>query len=282
MRPKIADIIQEIPMLDTVASELIMLINDEDTTATKLEKVMKRDAILSLKILKLANSSYYSPIKPISTVAHAIRYVGFSTLRSFVYTLALQNLGKGKNGIHKEIIKLHKKLLVNAIISMYVGKLYKQKNRIPYSPDDFYTFGLFHDIGFLCIANYDINLYLPILKAVKEENVLVTDAEIGYPHSIIGAKLMLKWNIPSQYIDFVTKHHNIRDNDKPEHIVVSKIINISEYLTYMLGFDDFADKELDIKSEIANLDIDYSDIFTEDGKINKIKDVVEDLLHSFL
>jgi len=152
---EINKIIDGLATFDSVIQELITLVNDENATAKKLESVIKKDPVLSIKILKLANSSFFSPVKPITTIAHSIRYIGFSTLKSLVYSIALQSVGSSKGKMSVEIKKLHQKSLVNAIISMMIGKKYLEKEVAFHSPDSFYIYGLFHDIGLLALANYE-------------------------------------------------------------------------------------------------------------------------------
>ncbi len=288
----INSIIENLPTFDSVIQELITLVNDENATAGKLENIIKKDPVLSIKILKLANSSFFSPVKPITTIAHSIRYIGFSTLKSLVYSIALQSIGNNNGKISSEIKKLHQKSLVNAIISMMIGKSYLAKHSAFYSPDSFYIFGLFHDIGLLALANHDNGvIYKEMLNKIEQGNQsedsdvreanYITKIEDIYDHSILGKKIMEKWELPEFIAEFIDKHHENNNDESSKLYLPIKVVNISEYLSYLLGYDSFADTNFNVKTELEELGLTYSDFFDEDDKPTQVKEFVDGLMSSF-
>ncbi|PID28629.1 MAG: hypothetical protein CR982_04270 [Candidatus Cloacimonadota bacterium] len=264
----IEKIIEKLPVMDRVAREVISIINDENTTSTQLENTIKKDSVLTLKVLKLANSSYFSPMKPITTTAHAIRYIGFNTLKSLVYSIALQSIGSTSGKAGKEIKYLHNKSIGNGVVAMIVGRSYFRKNRKGFSPEDYYTFSLFHDIGLISLVNYDYEAYKILEKKVFEERVPIVKAEIYYDHSLIGQKLMEKWQLPESFSQMIKTHHQELDSEDKFYIT-SKIINIAEHLCYIKGIDGFADKNFDIVNELIDLNLDPTEFFNDNGDLNE-------------
>lgn len=277
---KIEEIVRDLPVFDTVIQKVLGLINNETTTAVQLENLIKEDAVLSLKIIKLANSSFFSPVKPITSIAHAVRYIGFSTLKSLVYSIALQSLGgKGKK-IQPELKYLHNKLVVNAIITLMIGKNYLKNNNFIFSPDDFYVFGLFHDIGLLAIASYDTeNLYLPMLHKVESGSSLA-DVETSFPHYLVGSRLMEKWQVPEIFREFTASHHQELLNDH-KLFVPFQIIRLAEFFSYKLGYDVFAPKDLDVEAVMLSININPADFFDEGSQLTPVKLFVDNLLSGF-
>ena len=49
---------------------------DEDTSLEELENIVRRDAGLSHKLLRYANSAYVSPLRPIESLRHAVTMIG--------------------------------------------------------------------------------------------------------------------------------------------------------------------------------------------------------------
>ncbi|MBN1970808.1 MAG: HDOD domain-containing protein [Candidatus Delongbacteria bacterium] len=277
----IEKIVEELPVMDSVAQQIITIINDENTTASKLESLIKKDSVLTLKILKLANSTYFSPMKPITTVAHAIRYVGFSTLKSLVYSIALQSIGNSKGKGGEEIKYLHRKSLANAAVSMIIGRSFFKKNRSLYSPEDYYTFSLFHDIGLIALANYDIDKYLDIKMNVVKKDSYLTDIENEFPHSEIGLVLMEKWKIPQIFSEFTKEHHNLQDHES-KYYVPAKLTEISEHLCFIMDYDVFAKRDIDVIHEMVELNIDPTEYFDDQGELKDLKEQVEDILGSII
>lgn len=281
MDNKIDEIISDLPMFDTVIQEIMAVINDERTTASKLEKIIQKDPVLSLKMIKLANSSFFSPVRPITTIAHAIRFIGFSTLKSLVYSIALQSIGKKGSVIPQEIKKIQRKCLVNGIIAMMLGRAYLKNNRLAYTVDNFYTLGLFHDIGFLVLANYDMEkIYRPMLNKIKD-GISLAEAEGQLSHSRIGAELMRKWQIPEIYSEFTLNHNSIKFEEGNKLYILHRIIQIADSISAVLEYDDFASKEIDLKKELAELEISEDDFFDENGEIEPIREFIDNMLSGF-
>lgn len=278
--PIIEEIVRDLPMFDTVIQKVLGLINNENTTAVQLENLIKEDAVLSLKIIKLANSSFFSPVKPITSIAHAVRYIGFSTLKSLVYSIALQSLGGKGRKIQPEMKYLHNKLVVNAIITLMIGKNYLKNNSFIFSPDDFYVFGLFHDIGLLAIASYDAEgLYLPMFEKV-EAGESILDVEASAPHCLVGARLMEKWQVPEVFRDFTASHHQEIPADH-KLFVPFQIIRLAEFFSYKLGYDVFAEKELDAVEIMKSININPEDFFDSGSQLTPVKLFVDNLLSGF-
>jgi len=281
MDNKIDEVISELPMFDTVIQEIMAVINDERTTASKLEKIIQKDPVLSLKMIKLANSTFFSPVRPITTIAHAIRFIGFSTLKSLVYSIALQSIGKKGSVVPQEIKKIQQKCLVNGIVAMMLGRAYLKNNRLAYTVDTFYTLGLFHDIGFLVLANYDMEkIYRPMLNKIKD-GISLAEAEGQLSHSRIGAELMRKWQIPEIYSEFTLNHNSTKFEVSNKLYILHRIIQIADSISAVLEYDDFASKEIDLKKELAELEISEDDFFDENGEIEPIREFIDNMLSGF-
>lgn len=89
---------QELPTLDAVVREICELSEDEKCRAEDLTKIILRDADLTSKVLRIANSVHYNPsFAPIKTVSRAIVHLGFDNLRNITLaTTLIDNFLKGK------------------------------------------------------------------------------------------------------------------------------------------------------------------------------------------
>jgi c-di-GMP phosphodiesterase len=65
---------------------------DENTTLEELESIVRRDAGLSHKLLRYANSAYVSPLRPIESLRHAVTMIGAVPIRRWGLLLALSGL----------------------------------------------------------------------------------------------------------------------------------------------------------------------------------------------
>lgn len=89
---------QELPTLNEVVREICELSENEKCRAEDLTKIILRDADLTSKVLKIANSVHYNPsFASIKTVSRAIVHLGFDNLRNITLaTTLIENFLKGK------------------------------------------------------------------------------------------------------------------------------------------------------------------------------------------
>ena len=65
---------------------------DANTTFEELEAIVRRDAGLSHKLLRYANSAHISPLRPIASLRHALTMIGTVAIRRWGMLLALSGL----------------------------------------------------------------------------------------------------------------------------------------------------------------------------------------------
>jgi EAL and modified HD-GYP domain-containing signal transduction protein len=65
---------------------------DIDTSLETLESIVRRDAGLSHKLLRYANSAHVSPLRPIESLRHAVTMIGSVAIRRWGLLLALSGL----------------------------------------------------------------------------------------------------------------------------------------------------------------------------------------------
>lgn len=89
---------QELPTLNAVVREICELSENDRCRAEDLTKIILRDADLTSKVLKIANSVHYNPsFASIKTVSRAIVHLGFDNLRNITLaTTLIENFLQGK------------------------------------------------------------------------------------------------------------------------------------------------------------------------------------------
>ena len=103
---------------------------DEDTSLEELESIVRRDAGLSHKLLRYANSAYVSPLRPIESLRHAVTMIGAVPIRRWSLLLALSGLRDAPSH-----------LLEVALVRARMSELLAPRMRA--APDRAFTAGLF-------------------------------------------------------------------------------------------------------------------------------------------
>src|SRR4051812_39473566 len=84
--------LDDIPTLPVVAMRVNELINDPDSSSSDIADVLKKDQVLTAKILRLVNSSYYAIPGGVVDVQRALAFLGFNTLAQLVLSLSVFSL----------------------------------------------------------------------------------------------------------------------------------------------------------------------------------------------
>ena len=103
---------------------------DENTTLEELEAIVRRDAGLSHKLLRYANSAHVSPLRPIESLRHAVTMIGAVPIRRWGLLMALSGLRDAPSH-----------LLEVALLRARMSELLAPSMRA--APDRAFTAGLF-------------------------------------------------------------------------------------------------------------------------------------------
>jgi HD-like signal output (HDOD) protein len=198
---------RDLPAMPQVASKVLELSSDPNTSAKQLQQIISDDQAMTARILKIANSAMYSCSRKVKTLTEAIVMLGFNSIRSLVVTSAARNLYNTKNsqtGLKERLLWEH------SIGAAFACRMLVQ-DRIPSMAEEAFLAGLMHDIGKLVL-----NLRVPvefdeIVQAVYNENRNFQETELallGYDHTQVGALLVRKWNLSQRLEETILHHHN--------------------------------------------------------------------------
>src|ERR1700722_9028253 len=81
--------VNDIRTLPLVAVRVNELINDPNSSSADIAQVLKKDLVLTAKVLRLVNSSYYAIPGGVSDVQRALAFLGFNTLAQLVLSLSV-------------------------------------------------------------------------------------------------------------------------------------------------------------------------------------------------
>ncbi|PID26856.1 MAG: hypothetical protein CR982_07995 [Candidatus Cloacimonadota bacterium] len=267
--------INELPVFPEVALKIVKMIDEESTTSKELSKTILMDTSLTLRIINIANSAFYSPKSPIKNLAHAVQYLGFNTIKSIAYTSSINAL-KTQDENNLLVSKFQEK----AIVSAYVAKLLIQKinhfRKTEYSLENFYIYGLFHDIGEIVLSIFYPEYFQSIIDKIGHGEDIVT-LEKKFRHTQVGLMLMRRWNLPEEYAKICSKHHIFEDDQIDEDLkFINNILLISDAVAYELGYNPTFNDNYDVEFTVSQVGLREYDVFSEeDGILGEVKDMIE-------
>lgn len=253
--------IRDLPAMPHVASKVLELSSDPETSADRLQQVIADDQAMTARILKIANSAMYACSRTIKTLSEAIVMLGFNSIRSLVVTSAARNLystGSARMGLKERLLWEH------SIGVAFSCRLLVSKKHPSLSEEAFLA-GLMHDIGKLVL-----NLQLPdefeeIVQIVYNENRDFHETEVellGFDHAKVGELLVNKWKLSPLLEEVIGLHH--KEDSLTAERPLLLYLDLANRLChkYGIGFQEHADMDLCATKANGILGLQESD-FTE-------------------
>ncbi len=263
--------IKNIPSLPEIITKSIELMQDKNTSAATLSKIISNDVGLTARVLKLVNSAYYGFPKQISTIQQAITILGFTTIKGIILSASIYKMfsseGAGSEFNYKQFWK--HSLLV-AFASKLIGK---------YSKDlvssDIFSAAFLHDIGKIILAQYDRDNYtnVCIQNELSEFDYLKEEEKYcGINHCELGNIVAYSWNLPEVFCDVITYHHN------PEKSINFKNECMAVYLANYITNNVMSNNSLTIDKIMLDI-LEKLNISVDN--INIILEKLDEILASF-
>ena len=190
-----------LPIAPKIIQELIKSFNDDDISIDNISKQISLDVALSIKVLRLANSSYYHVSRKIKTIGEAITVLGFITIRSLIIADSL--IAGFKNVPNFDLKRFWSYSLNTAVIAKWIARQINQNSDLAF------TIGIIHGVGELImhIGMPDIMTEIDSKINMFDDNRLeVENTTIGYNHIDVSAKLVLEWRFPEYYYNALNNY----------------------------------------------------------------------------
>ena len=183
-----------LPSLSVIALKLIEMASDDDCSAGDLASMIEKDPALTVRLLRLANSPFFTTGQPTSTLEQAIVKIGFQRLRIMALSLSLRDtfpLGKTGSMDYEQFWRtsLYRALLAKSLAHQ-LGVC---------NPDEAFVTGLISEIGLLVLFDLlikDCGEDVPMdLSAI--ERLLGWERErFGLDHRQVGRIALRHWRFP--------------------------------------------------------------------------------------
>ncbi|MBI5521596.1 MAG: HDOD domain-containing protein [Desulfarculus sp.] len=226
--------IRNLPTLPAILSQIIDLLEQPNSSATDIERVLKNDQALTSKLLAMANSAYYAFQFEVTTVRRAVVAVGYSEVRNLCMGLSLMGFLKPSVFRDRQMAEL---LWLHSLAVAQGAKLLTQKTR-GMDPEVAYTAGLLHDIGKVVLAAFYPDEVEKLRQLLAQGGLAFSEAEhqLGVSHSEVGKFLSEHWKLPELLSQVISRHHT--PHASLEHHQMVSAVHAADYLAHGLGFGD--------------------------------------------
>jgi HD-like signal output (HDOD) protein len=196
----------DLATLPEVTVRIIQIVENPRSTARDLHDVIKNDAALSSRILKVVNSAFYGLPGQIASIDRAIVLLGLSAVKNVAIAASMSNMFNGKQAIQG----------FNGMAawkhSLAVGVGCRLLSRAQGKPavEESFLAGLIHDLGLLVERQaFSAQLGGVIARHAKGggDFCAIEQEIIGADHQAFGMALATKWRFPATLCTAIGYHH---------------------------------------------------------------------------
>jgi len=213
----------DLPTLPEVAIKVGETVDDPDSSAAQLAKVISIDAALTARLLQAANSPLFRGKDQIDNIKAAITRLGAKQVKTLINSIVVEQVFQSKGT--PTISAILKKQWIHSMQVAAISYVFAQRFT-KLKPDIAMLAGLIHDIGTLPILAYAGRF--PELKNDQEQLLSVT----YLLHTQIGKLVLEGWNFPPELIAVAAEHEKYdRVSDpSPDYVDIVMIANLHTYI----------------------------------------------------
>lgn len=216
---------QKLPNIPKVVQELIESFGDENVSNDAIAKKISADQVLTIKVLRAANSAHYGGNRKVGSVNDAVFLLGFNAVRTLVLASGLTGAFKAPEGF--DLKKFWHDSFAVAATCKWIAR---------YSHDDAetaFTCGMIHNIGELLI-----HILLPAecaeMQKVVDKGARNVDIEknyLGFDFSEAGAELAHRWKFPEAIVKGI--RYQLDPHEAEDFPRLAGVISIALYINKM-------------------------------------------------
>lgn len=193
-----------LPAQPRVFSRLRVAMANDKISAREVSRIIRADAMVTAKVLQIANSAFFGPARRVTSIEQAVMYLGFPAVRNlamcaevfahrprdnFAAPLSLERLQQHTNRVAAVVHALTSETRWN---------------------DDAVLAALLHDVGYWVLVQECPQDLEKALDVAIADRIPIHEAEtrvLGASHAEVGAYLLGLWGLPYPIVEAVARHH---------------------------------------------------------------------------
>jgi len=240
--------------LPEICMKIQDVIYDPSSSAADIAKLIAIDPALSVRLLKIANSSFYNFPSQIDSLGRAVNLIGTEDLYNLALATCTPNaFSKLSNSDLIDIGSFWRHSVMTGLIGRSLG----QSCSVRHS-ESLFLAGLFHNLGQLVVLEQVPESYIKIEQS-KDDNKSPWEIEkeiLEHTYSEIGSKLLVHWKMPTNILALVSDQHNPTASIDPR---TASLVHISSRAASQLEYNrltgfDFNQSILPVAWESTGLD----------------------------
>ncbi|MBV8666367.1 MAG: HDOD domain-containing protein [Burkholderiaceae bacterium] len=185
--------------------KLMELCQSEDAGIAELASLISKDAAMTAKILRVANSSGFHRASRIASLDQSLTVIGLDMVKTLLISESVFQLFDNITPHHGDDLRGFWK---HSLITAEIARLIAEKMG-EVSIEEAYLAGLLHDVGRLALLAVAPREYAHSFLADDDENLCALELRtLQMTHAQVGASMIEHWKLDSFLADSVLYHHD--------------------------------------------------------------------------
>ena len=229
----IIDAADNLPPLPETLTEVLRRSSDQNASLKEIAGLIAHDAGLTARILKTANSAFYSPVEEIKNIESAVARLGMNTIRNILMTLSLLD------AFPRIYSEYYNQIFHSSIYTALAGETIANQMQPGLQSDAFFT-GLLLNSGRLLFLRYLEEKYIRIIHEAQINGIDIRTTEhlyLGIDFIKIGSVIAERWKLPSTVVSTLNWYDQADlDKNKELNKTQSMLIKITRAARYAADF----------------------------------------------
>ena len=221
---------KDLTIMPPVLLSVLTLKDDNEMHFSQLEKMVESDQILVSRMLRMANSPFYSRGNRVQNIRQIIGRLGFKTVRSMVAMAFVDSIFSAGN--YK---KFRQEVWQHSIATGIMAGLLCEDLGLKKHQDSSLLGGLLQDLGKIILNTIDRKKYIQVLTTYLDSDKTIRELEMEHfkvDNVQMGEASEKHWKIPIEIVEIIAGHHD----DIAKQKVHVQIVAFSDLLARKAGF----------------------------------------------
>ena len=255
----------DLPTLPEVALRLQKTVDNPDSCAADVARIIEDDPAIATKVLRVVNSAFYAPAhgSEITQLKPAIARLGFMTVSNIALsTSVFQAFSQAQQPVFNRRDFWRHSVSVGIVASVlhdYAADAISQ----PLTRDTVHLAGIVHDIGKILFERYANAEFHQAVQSARSEDLPSLKEEVrflGMGHDEVGGWLGSRWHLGFSIQAVMRWHHDPLACPEAELQPLVKLVHMADYICHnqKLGdsgnpvalYDRRVREELNLNSEV--------------------------------
>jgi len=247
---KIIKKLGDLPTAPVILDKAIKLTSDLQTDINILSRTISLDQSLTAKIIRISNSPIYRQTRRLTSLEEAIKVLGFIQVKSMIITATTLQFFKSGSQINIAMALWHHSLST-AIACRLIAKKIEIIDK-----EEAYLGGLLHDIGKMVLLKTVPQLYVNIIKEIKDSKEAnksfeeIEMRELEFNHILVSNMLLTQWGFPKHFVSEITEHNKCRLDKKSPSIRLSQVLAFADGISSYIGTSFYESYKNNIENDV--------------------------------